>query len=113
PSDGKAVADISAEHGVHCGRKAQHIARREENFDKFLCVPSVDKAEINIHRSVYRALVPREQPFCPARTIKHFVSRISSQLATEHCEENAAAINWIDETSGIARKQPAVSMQLD
>jgi len=62
PTDGKAVADISAKHCIHCGRKPKHIARREENFDEFLFVPCVPEAKINIHPEIHRALVLREQP---------------------------------------------------
>src|SRR5213083_127928 len=32
PADWKTVTDISAKHCVHGWRKAEHIARREENF---------------------------------------------------------------------------------
>src|SRR5205823_6599616 len=79
PADWKTVTDISAKHCVHGWRKAEHIARREENFDEFLRVPGVHETKINIHRAVHRPLVAREQSLrSPGR------SRTSLR-ASAHC----------------------------
>src|SRR2546430_14795083 len=99
PADWKTVADISAKHRVHGGRKPQDIARRQENFDELLRVPSVHEAEINIHRPVDRCLIAHEKPVRLARTIKGFIKRIGGKFAAEHGEENATAKNWIDRKS--------------
>src|SRR5260370_1444981 len=109
PADLKAVADISAKHCVHCGRKPQDIARCEKNFDEFLRVPCVHETKINIHCAIHCSLVLREQALSLARTIKNFVKRIGSEFTAEHGEENATAKNWIDEPGGGACKQPAIS----
>ena len=87
PANGETVSDISAQHCVHCGRKPEHIARREENFDEFFGVPSVHEAKINIHRAVHRSLVPREQPFRLVRMIKNFVKRVGGKFTAEHGQE--------------------------
>src|SRR6202035_4002492 len=102
PANGEAVADISAKHCIHCGRKPEHIARRKENFDKLLCVPCIHETKINIHRAVHRSLIPRKQPLRLVRTIENFVKRIGSKFGAEHGQKSAATKNWIDKTGGIA-----------
>src|SRR5213594_277466 len=111
PANGEAIADISAKHCVHCWRKPKHIARRQKHFDEFLRVPRVDKTEIDIHRSINCALITREEALRLSRMSKNFAKNVRALLAAEHSQENAAAKNWIDETGGIACKQPAVAMQ--
>src|SRR6266567_6239207 len=111
PANRETVADISAKHCVHCRRKPEHIARREENLDEFFGVPCVHEAKINIHRAIHRSLVLREQPLRLVRVIENFVKRIGGKFAAEHGEENATAKNWIDEPGGVARKQPPITMQ--
>src|SRR5436309_15734339 len=111
PANGEAIADISAKHCVHCWRKPKHIARRQKHFDEFLRVPRVDKTEIDIHRSINCALITREEALRLSRMSKNFVKNVCALLAAEHSQENAATKNWIDETGGIACKQPAVAMQ--
>src|SRR6266496_1314518 len=111
PANGEAVADISPKHCVHCWRKPKHIARRQKHLDELLRVPSVDKTEIDIHRPIDCALITREEAFRLSRMSKNFVKNVCALLAAEHSQKYAAAKNWIDETGGIACKQPAVTMQ--
>src|SRR5216110_2936496 len=111
PANGETVADISAKHCVHCGRKTEHIARREKNFDELLRVPCVHKPKINIHCAIYGSLVPREQPFRLVRMIENFVKRVGGKFTAEHGQENATAKNWIDEPGSIACEQPAIAAQ--
>src|SRR5437667_2845155 len=111
PANGKAVANVSAKHCVHCWRKPKHIARRQKYFDELLRVPRVDKTEIDIHRPIDCALITREEALRFSRMSKNFVKNVCALLAAEHSQENATAKNWIDETGGIACKQPAVAMQ--
>src|SRR4029077_8418474 len=73
PANGKTVADISAKYRVHCWRKSEHIPRCQKYFNKFLRVPGINKAKIDIHRPVDRALITREEPFCLSRMIKSFI----------------------------------------
>src|SRR5438552_8828015 len=111
PADWKTVTNISAKHCVHGWRKPQHIARRQKDYDEYLRVRGVHKTKISIHRAVYRPLVAGEQPFHVPRTLKNFVQNICASFAAEHCEKDAAAKDGIDEPGGIARKQPAVTVQ--
>src|SRR5207249_2923134 len=98
PANGETVADISAKHCVHCGRKTEHIARREKNFDELLRVPCVHKPKINIHRAIYGSLVPREQPFRLVRMIEEFSSaefRLAKRFAVEnHSYAGAVGGDW-------------------
>src|SRR5437762_5797283 len=41
--------------------------------------------------------------------IEHLVQNIGRLFTSEDSEKNAAAENWIDETGGITRKQPAIA----
>src|SRR6476659_8148436 len=43
--------------------------------------------------------------------IKHFVQSVGAFFTAEHCKKNAAAKNRIDESGGVARKQPAIAVQ--
>src|ERR1041385_8808743 len=111
PANREAVADISAKHCVHCGRKSEHTARRKENFDELFRVPGVNEPKINIHGAVHSSFVPREQPLRQTGMIKNFVKCIGSEFTAEHGKKNAATKNWIDKTGRVARKQPAIAMQ--
>ena len=111
PANRKTVAYISAKHCVNRRSETEHTARRKENFDELFRVPRIDEPKINVHRAVHRSLVSREQAFGLARVIEHFIQRISALFATEHSQKNAAAKNGIDESGGIACKQPSISVQ--
>src|SRR5262249_58828444 len=111
PANREAVANVSAKHGVHCGRKPEHIAWRKEDFDELFRVPCVHEAKVNIHRAIHRSLVPRKQLGRLTRMIKNFVKCVGGKFAAEHGKENAATKNWIDKTGGIACKQPSVAVQ--
>ena len=111
PANGETVADVPAEYGVHCRGETQHTARREENFDELLRVPGIDEPEINVHRAVHRTFVSGEQAFGLARTVEHFVKSVSAFFATEYGKKNSAAKDRIDESGGIACKQPSVAVQ--
>src|SRR5947207_13355783 len=41
--------------------------------------------------------------------IEHLVQNIGRLFTSEDSEKNVAAENWIDETGGITRKQPAIA----
>src|SRR5215208_1711345 len=43
--------------------------------------------------------------------IKHFVESVGTFFTAEHRKKNAAAKNWINESGGIARKQPTIAVQ--
>ena len=84
----------------------RHIAGREENLDELLRVPGIDEPEINVHGAVHRTFVSGEQAFGLARTIEHFVKNVSAFLAAEYRKKNSAAKDKIDESGGVACKQP-------
>ena len=86
-------------------------AWREENFDEFFRVPRINEPKINVHRAVHGSLVSREQAFCLARVIEHFVQSVRAYFAAEHRKKNAAAENRIDKSGGVACKQPAIAVQ--
>src|SRR5262249_32982855 len=111
PSNGKTVADVSAKHRVDCWCKPKHVARRQKHFDELLRVPCIDKTKVNIHRTVYRSLVTREQPFCLSRMVKDLVQNVRASFTTEHGEEHAAAKDWIDETGGVTCEQPLIAVE--
>src|SRR5215468_422107 len=98
PSNGKTVAHISAKHCVYRRNKTKHTARCQENFDEFFRVPRIDETKINVHRAIHRSLVSREQAFCLARVIKHFVQSIGAFFTAEHGKKNTAAKNWVDKS---------------
>src|SRR2546421_9697940 len=97
PANGETIADVPAEYCVHCRGEAEHIARREENFDELFRVPRIDETKINIHRTVHRTFVSSEQVFGLARAVEHFVENISAFLATEYRKKNSAAKDRINE----------------
>src|ERR1043165_6397125 len=70
PSNGKTVANISAQHRVHCWCKPEDVAMHQKHFDELLRVPCVDKAKVNVHRTVDCSLVTREQAFRLSRMVK-------------------------------------------
>src|SRR5262245_42337627 len=114
PANRETVADISAKHCVYRRRKPEYAAcaaRRKKNLDELLRVPRIDEPKINVHRAVHRSLISREQAFCLARVIEHFDQRVGAFFATEHGKKNAAAENRVDESSGVAYKQPAIAVQ--
>src|SRR5207249_2934043 len=55
--------------------------------------------------------VSREEAFCLARTIEHFVQGVGTSFAAEHSKKDAAAKNWIDKSRCVACKQPAIAVQ--
>src|SRR6266851_2748069 len=43
--------------------------------------------------------------------IEHFVQRVGAFFTAEQCKKNAAAENRVDESGGVACKQPAIAVQ--
>src|SRR5262245_30048856 len=111
PANRKTVTHVSAKHCIYCLSKTQHGARREENFDELLRIPRIDEPKINVHRAIHRSLILREQAFGLARVIEHFVQSVGAFFTAEDCKKNAAAKDRINESGGVACKQPAIAVQ--
>src|SRR5260370_30763624 len=43
--------------------------------------------------------------------IEPFVQRVGAFFTAEHCKKNTAAENRVDESGGVASKQPAIAVQ--
>src|SRR5260370_7291205 len=96
-----------------CGwREAEQVARWKGDFDEFLCVPGVNKTQINIHCTIDRSLVTAKEPARLMRMIQHFVQSIGALFTAEDSEKNAATKDWIDKSGSIACEQPAIAVQL-
>src|SRR5437879_2585544 len=74
-------------------------------------LPRVHEPQINVHRAIHRPFVTPKKFSRSFWVVENFVQSVGALFAAENGQENAAAENWIDETSSVTGEQPAIAME--